>query len=55
MAAWDTSNRREPRPPRDAAEQAAAFRDLCRSSPWKWHSLRFEYLDRPLAADAGVS
>ena len=32
---------------------AAAFRDLCRSSPWKWHSLRFEYLDRPLAAEPG--
>ena len=23
------------------------FRNLCRSSPWKWTSLRFEYLDRP--------
>jgi hypothetical protein len=23
------------------------FRNLCRSSPWKWQSLRFEYLDRP--------
>ena len=54
MAAWDNSNRREPRPPRDAAEQAAAFRNLCRSSPWKWHSLRFEYLDRPLAAAPGA-
>ena len=53
MAAWDNSNRRGPRPPGDAAEQAAAFRNLCRSSPWKWHSLRFEYLDRPFAADTG--
>ena len=33
--------------PGGPAEQAAAFRDLCRSSPWKWQSLRFEYLDRP--------
>lgn len=23
------------------------FRNLCRSSPWKWNSLRFEYLDLP--------
>ena len=40
-----------PGAPGGAAEQAAAFRNLCRSSPWKWQSLRFEYLDRPLAAD----
>jgi hypothetical protein len=24
---------------------AMKFRNLCRSSPWKWQSLRFEYLD----------
>ena len=54
MAAWDNSNRRGPRPPGDAAEQAAAFRNLCRSSPWKWHSLRFEYLDRPLPPIRGT-
>ena len=23
------------------------FRNLCRSSPWRWTSLRFEYLERP--------
>lgn len=23
------------------------FRNLCRSSPWKWQSLRFEYWDEP--------
>ena len=23
------------------------FRNLCRSSPWKWQSLRFEYRDEP--------
>ncbi|KQR67100.1 hypothetical protein ASF98_09000 [Arthrobacter sp. Leaf337] len=27
---------------------AANFRNLCRSSPWKWQSLRFEYVDRPV-------
>ena len=48
MAAWDSRNRREPRTPGDPAERAAAFRNLCRSSPWKWQSLRFEYLDRPV-------
>jgi hypothetical protein len=51
MAAWDSRNRREPRTPAGPADQAAAFRNLCRSSPWKWQSLRFEYLDRPAAAD----
>ncbi|TLM85005.1 hypothetical protein FDW83_04960 [Pseudarthrobacter sp. NamE2] len=25
----------------------ATFRNLCRSSPWKWQSLRFEYWDEP--------
>lgn len=52
MAAWDSRNRREPRAPGGPAEQAAAFRNLCRSSPWKWQSLRFEYLDRPPASSA---
>jgi hypothetical protein len=52
MAAWDSRNRRTPRTPGDPAEQAAAFRNLCRSSPWKWQSLRFEYLDRPLPGSA---
>ncbi|MCU1512658.1 MAG: hypothetical protein JWO34_2498 [Arthrobacter sp.] len=50
MAAWDSRNRRGPRTPGGPAEQAAAFRNLCRSSPWKWQSLRFEYLDRPVTS-----
>lgn len=25
----------------------ATFRNLCRSSPWKWQSLRFEYREEP--------
>ena len=53
MAAWDSKNRRGPDAPRGPAEKAAAFRNLCRSSPWKWQSLRFEYLDRPLTLSAG--
>ncbi len=48
MAAWDSRNRAGPREPGGPAEQATAFRNLCRSSPWKWQSLRFEYLDRPV-------
>ena len=49
MVAWDSRNRPGPRKPGGQAEQAAAFRNLCRSSPWKWQSLRFEYLDRPVS------
>ena len=55
MAAWDNSNARSPGVPGGPAGQAAAFRHLCRSSPWKWQSLRFEYLDRPLAVDPGAA
>ncbi|MDQ0851174.1 hypothetical protein QFZ65_003112 [Arthrobacter sp. B3I9] len=47
MAAWDSRNRSGPGMPEGPDERAAAFRNLCRSSPWKWQSLRFEYLDRP--------
>lgn len=35
-------------------DMSATFRNLCRSSPWKWTSLRFEYLDRPGNPDAMV-
>lgn len=56
MAAWDSRNRREPRTPGGPAGPATAFRNLCRSSPWKWQSLRFEYLDRPVSsADPATS
>jgi hypothetical protein len=50
MAAWDRRDRPGPVTATGPAERAAAFRNLCRSSPWKWQSLRFEYLDRPVAA-----
>ena len=29
------------------ADPSSTFRNLCRSSPWKWQSLRFEYLELP--------
>ncbi|MCA4133556.1 hypothetical protein [Arthrobacter sp. M4] len=29
----------------------ATFRNLCRSSPWKWQSLRFEYRETPGPGD----
>lgn len=29
------------------ADMSSTFRNLCRSSPWKWTSLRFEYRDLP--------
>ena len=50
MAAWDSRTRPGPVTPQGPAERAAAFRNLCRSSPWKWQSLRFEYLDRPVTS-----
>ncbi|MFK0007217.1 hypothetical protein ACIQTZ_09190 [Paenarthrobacter sp. NPDC090520] len=31
----------------DHSDLSSTFRNLCRSSPWKWTSLRFEYLERP--------
>ena len=53
MVAWDSRDGRGPLAPRGPANPAAAFRHLCRSSPWKWQSLRFEYVDRPLTSSTG--
>jgi hypothetical protein len=53
MAAWDSRDGRGPLAPRSPVNPAAAFRHLCRSSPWKWQSLRFEYVDRPLTSSTG--
>lgn len=36
-----------------ATAHPAFFRNLCRSSPWKWQSLRFEYWDEPFADAPG--
>lgn len=38
-----SASRQEPQ----SADLSSTFRNLCRSSPWKWQSLRFEYLDLP--------
>jgi hypothetical protein len=46
MATWDSRHRMDP-DRASAAADPALFRNLCRSSPWKWQSLRFEYWDEP--------
>ena len=46
MATWDSRHRMNP-DSSSAAADPALFRNLCRSSPWKWQSLRFEYWDEP--------
>jgi hypothetical protein len=48
MATWDSRHRMDP-DSTSAAAHPALFRNLCRSSPWKWQSLRFEYWDEPFA------
>lgn len=47
MSTWDSRHRPGPCSS-PAAADPAVFRNLCRSSPWKWQSLRFEYRDEPL-------
>ncbi|WP_461174313.1 hypothetical protein M1D93_06390 [Arthrobacter sp. Z1-9] len=46
MATWDSRHRMD-QDTTSAAAHPALFRNLCRSSPWKWQSLRFEYWDEP--------
>jgi len=45
MGTWDAKHRQEHGGAATPADSAASFRNLCRSSPWKWQSLRFEYTD----------
>lgn len=47
MSTWDARRQGEPGQQNDPADMATKFRNLCRSSPWKWQALRFEYVDRP--------
>jgi hypothetical protein len=49
MATWDTRHRPDPSSGSSPADPITTFRNLCRSSPWKWQSLRFEYWDEPFA------
>src|SRR5215218_3464234 len=46
MATWDSRHRTNP-DSSSAAADPTRFRNLCRSSPWKWQSLRFEYREQP--------
>ncbi|MFF1253118.1 hypothetical protein ACFVYC_11575 [Pseudarthrobacter sp. NPDC058329] len=52
MATWDSRHRTD-RDRTSAAADPALFRNLCRSSPWKWQSLRFEYWDEPFTDAPG--
>ncbi|WP_200933632.1 MULTISPECIES: hypothetical protein [unclassified Arthrobacter] len=47
MATWDARHRPDPEHGAGPADTAAMFRNLCRSSPWKWQALQFEYWDEP--------
>lgn len=49
MSTWDTRHRPDPEGNAPVADLTTMFRNLCRSSPWKWQSLRFEYWDEPFA------
>ncbi|MFJ6301997.1 hypothetical protein [Pseudarthrobacter oxydans] len=49
MATWDFRHWPDPDSGAAPADLAAMFRNLCRSSPWKWQSLRFEYWNEPFA------
>jgi hypothetical protein len=49
MATWDSRHRPDPDSGAAPTDLAAMFRNLCRSSPWKWQSLRFEYWNEPFA------
>ncbi|WP_224025451.1 hypothetical protein [Arthrobacter sp. NicSoilC5] len=50
MSTWDSRRSPVPESPASPADLAAVFRNLCRSSPWKWQSMRFEYWDQAFAS-----
>lgn len=52
MWTWDTRNQDESGLS-GRVDAAAGFRNLCRSSPWKWQSLRFEYREQPTGSATG--
>ena len=47
MGTWDAKHRQEHGGASTPSDSVASFRNLCRSSPWKWQSLRFEYRETP--------
>ncbi|WP_426998612.1 hypothetical protein [Pseudarthrobacter sp. N5] len=47
MGTWDTKRRPDHSSGITPADMPRMFRSLCRSSPWKWQTLRFEYADEP--------
>lgn len=48
MTTWDARRRQEPAHG-VATDAVEAFRNLCRSSPWRWQSLQFDYWDEPFS------
>jgi hypothetical protein len=54
MGTWDAKHRQEHGGAVTPADSAASFRNLCRSSPWKWQSLRFEYTDSAVTGTGPV-
>lgn len=55
MSTWDTRRRPDPEGSAASTDLTSMFRNLCRSSPWKWQSLRFEYWDEPFTDAPGPS
>ena len=47
MSTWDARRQGETGQQNGPPDMATTFRNLCRSSPWKWQTLRFEYVDGP--------
>ncbi|TLM86145.1 hypothetical protein [Pseudarthrobacter sp. NamE5] len=47
MSTWDSRHWADPDSGAARTDLVTMFRNLCRSSPWKWQSLRFEYWDEP--------
>lgn len=46
MWTWDARRQGESGQQDGQVDMPTRFRNLCRSSPWKWQSLRFEYTER---------
>jgi hypothetical protein len=53
MWSWDTQHQAESAQQNGSMDAPTRFRNLCRSSPWKWQTLRFEYREQPSGSPAG--